>query len=49
MMDEYYRVAGSLPEPLRSELMALNPALASHIQEMRLRAGQPVQFTVNDF
>ena len=46
MMDEYYRVAGSLPEPLRSELMALNPALASHIQEMRLRAGQPVQFTV---
>lgn len=46
MMDEYYRVAGCLPEPLRNELTALNPALASHIQEIRLRAGQPVQFTV---
>ena len=46
MMDEYYRAAGSLPEPLRSELTALNPALASHVQEIRLRAGKPVQFTV---
>lgn len=46
MMDEYYRVAVSLPEPLKSELTALNPALAGHIQEIRLRADQPVQFTV---
>lgn len=46
MMDEYYRAAASLPDPLKSELTALNPALAGHIQEIRVRAGQPVQFTV---
>lgn len=45
-MDEYYEVVRTLPEPLRSELSALNPQAAPHIQEIRLRAEQPVRFTV---
>lgn len=46
MMDEYYHVVGSLPPPLSDELSALSTRYAPHIQEIRLRVGQPVQFTV---
>lgn len=45
-MDEYYRVAGALPEPLAGELARLPSHCAPHIQEIRLRVGQPVQFTI---
>lgn len=45
-MDEYYRVAGALPEPLAGELARLPSRCAPHIQEIRLRVGQPVQFTI---
>ncbi len=46
MTDEYYNVAAALPEPLCGELAALNPQIAPHIQEIRLRLDQPVQFTM---
>lgn len=46
MMDEYYRVAQALPPPLAGELGALSTRYAPHVQEIRLRAGQPVQFTL---
>lgn len=45
-MDEYYSAIQSLPEPFRSELARLPPARAPQIQELRLRTGQPLQFTV---
>lgn len=45
-MDEYYRVVKALPEPLRSELLELNPQIAPHVQEIRLRVEQPVLFTI---
>lgn len=45
-MDEYYRVAKALPEPLAEELAQLSPCYAPSIQEIRLRVGQPVQFTI---
>lgn len=45
-MDEYYRVVDALPSPLREELQPLESGRASLVQEIRLRAGQPVQFTV---
>lgn len=45
-MDEYYRVVEALPLPLSEELGKLPPGTASSVQEIRLRAGQPVQFTI---
>ena len=45
-MDEYYSVIQFLPEPLRTELKAMPPERAACVQEIRLRAGQAVQFTV---
>lgn len=45
-MDEYYHVIEALPPPLAEELGKLHPHYALHIQEVRLRAGQPVQFTI---
>lgn len=45
-MDEYYSVIQFLPEPLRTELKAMPPECAARVQEIRLRAGQAVQFTV---
>lgn len=46
MMDEYYNVAAHLPEPYGAELAQLDPALAGFVQEIRLRADQPLLFTV---
>lgn len=46
-MDEYYRLVAALPVPLCEGLQRLDPRRASTIQEIRLRAGQPVQFTVH--
>lgn len=45
-MDEYYRVVGTLPEPLAGELARLPSRCAPFIQEIRLRVGQPVQYTI---
>ena len=45
-MDEYYSVIQFLPEPLRTELKGMPPERAARVQEIRLRAGQAVQFTV---
>lgn len=45
-MDEYYAAVRRLPDPLAGELAALDPQIAPFIQEIRLRVGQPVQFTV---
>ena len=46
-MDEYYHMAAALPQPLAGELAALNPRIAPHVQEIRLRVGACVQFTLN--
>lgn len=45
-MDEYYRILESLPSALRTPLAKLDAHYAPHIQEIRLRLGQPVQFTI---
>lgn len=45
-MDEYYRVVKALPMPFSAELARLNPAVASSVQEIRFRIGQPVSFTI---
>lgn len=45
-MDEYYRTVKSLPEELSAELAVLNPQIAPFVQEVRLRVGQPPQFTI---
>ena len=45
-MDEYYRILESLPPTLRTPLAKLDAHYAPHIQEIRLRLGQPVQFTI---
>ena len=45
-MDEYYRAAAALPQPLAGELGKLPPRYAAYVQEIRLRLGQPVLFTV---
>lgn len=45
-MDEYFALAKKLPEPFRTELSALNPQIAAFVQEIRLRVGQPVMFTI---
>lgn len=46
MMDEYYTTVRRLPDPLKTELLMLDTALAPFIQEIRIRLGQPVRFTV---
>lgn len=45
-MDEYYRILESLPPALRAPLAKLDTHYAPHIQEIRLRLGQPLQFTI---
>ena len=45
-MDEYYRILESLPPALRTPLAKLDAHYAPHIQEIRLRLGQPIQFTI---
>lgn len=45
-MDEYYHAIHPLPESLSSQLAQLVPQEAPHVQEIRLRAEQPVLFTV---
>lgn len=45
-MDEYYRILESLPPTLRVPLAKLDAHYAPHIQEIRLRLGQPIQFTI---
>lgn len=45
-MDEYYHVVQALPGTLSDELQALPPQYARSVQEIRLRSGQPVCFTV---
>lgn len=45
-MDEYYAVARALPDPYGAELAKLDPQIAPFVQEIRLRAQQPVQFTL---
>lgn len=45
-MDEYYSTVRVLPAPLADELLALEPKMAPGVQEVRLRAGQPVSFTI---
>lgn len=45
-MDEYYRILENLPPALRAPLEKLDVRYAPHIQELRLRLGQPVQFTM---
>ncbi len=46
-MDEYYRLAQCLPQPYAAELAALPIRCAPYVQEIRLRAGQSMLFTVN--
>ena len=41
-MDEYYHILDSLPPALRTPLAKLNAHYAPHVQEIRLRLGQPV-------
>lgn len=45
-MDEYYALIKKLPEPFRTELSGLNTQIAPFVQEIRLRVGQPVMFTM---
>ena len=45
-MDEYYRILDSLPPALRTPLGRLDARCAPHVQEIRLRLGQPIQFTI---
>lgn len=46
-MDEYYRLAQCLPQPYAAELAALPVRCAPYVQEIRLRVGQSMLFTVN--
>lgn len=46
-MDEYYTAVRALPEQLAGPLTSLPRWQAPAVQEIRLRAGQPVVFTVN--
>lgn len=45
-MDEYHRLVRQLPPPFDGELAELNPQIVPFVQEIRLRAGQPVLFTI---
>ena len=42
-MDEYYRVVRALGPPFGDLLGTLPPARAAEVQEIRLRAGQPLE------
>lgn len=46
-MDEYFKLVRRLPEPFARALGSLPEQIARRVQEIRLRAEQPVQFTVN--
>jgi len=46
-MDEYYRLAQCLPQPYAAELATLPVRCAPYVQEIRLRVGQSMLFTVN--
>ena len=46
-MDEYFKLVHRLPEPFARALGSLPEQIARRVQEIRLRAAQPVQFTVN--
>lgn len=46
-MDEYYRLIQALPPALAEALNGLPSCHASRVQEIRLRAEQPAQFTMN--
>ena len=46
-MDEYYRLAECLPPDLAVALARLPARYAPHVQEIRLRADQPVLFTMD--
>ena len=45
-MDEYYQTAAALPPPFAGALASLSPRIAPAVQEIRLRVGQSVQFTM---
>lgn len=45
-MDEYFQAIRSLPEALSRELAQLNPNVAPYVQELRLRVGKPLLFTI---
>lgn len=45
-MDEYYNAIRALPEAYGRELARLPPELAPHVQEVRIRSGAPVCFTL---
>ena len=45
-MDEYYKIIQALPPELAAQFALLDPLYAPYIQELRLRAGQPLQFTI---
>ena len=45
-MDEYYQAIQALPAPLRDELSRLPAEAAGRVQEIRLRARQPVLLTM---
>lgn len=45
-MDEYYTVVQDLPQQLRTTLLCLSSRKATMVQEIRLRANRPVQFTI---
>ena len=45
-MDEYYRVVQALPPALSQALSRLDARYAPHVQEIRLRLGQPLAFTM---
>ena len=46
-MDEYFKLVHRLPAPFARALGSLPEQIARRVQEIRLRAAQPVQFTVN--
>ena len=45
-MDEYYHLVRQLPNPMGSQLGALSAQIAPFVQEIRLRVGQPLLFTM---
>lgn len=46
-MDEYYAAIRALPDAYGKELAKLPSEIAPHVQEVRIRAGAPVSFTVH--
>lgn len=45
-MDAYYFLVRQLPQPFQNEMAVLNPQIAPFVQELRLRVGQPILFTI---